>query len=486
MNKSTLVLIILGIFLLGLATRLVHLEHPARHDEAHNYLYNVYAAQPWDYTEPNNHVFHTLLGILIIPLTEPSLEAFRVVSLMAACALILLSAWVAGRIGSQHHLAALLAGLFICGSSRLIDYSINARGYSLLFSIVLVIWGLLMVLSDHPRRIWLWLAIAFLAALGCWTIPIMILPLFGMSVLFLLNNHQDLKRLVLPGIFTTVLFALLTLIAYLPIIHQNGWEALVSNRWVKPESAGIVIQQLPGFILDMFVYFHAYDNPITTVLVITGLIASGLLAFRQKSWWPVSWLVVLLCSVFFLLIQRRLPPERVMLFVLPFIYVCAAVGLSSFLLKLCKRREKSAGSILFGVALTGCLLNLGKIAWSPTVIPQETDGVMYAEEIVRDLAGKGLYTGNMAIMLDIPISPSFWYYLTESFPLHPNARIPPTEPSAETHRVAIITSGEMPHEELVGRLQREAIIIGSPVYHKIHPGAKVSIYKQVRQGAQDP
>ena len=187
---------------LGVALRALYLAQPMRYDEAVTYMYFV--RLPWaealsTYTYPNNHLFHTALAKASVAVFGNYPWALRLPALLAGI-LVLPASYVVVRALYGARAAIIAAGL-VGASGVLVLYSTNARGYSLtvLAFLVLVLLALrLRAASDHRQ----WIGFAVVAALGLWTIPIMLYPLGTVAGWYALaalaeNRREDLKRLAI-------------------------------------------------------------------------------------------------------------------------------------------------------------------------------------------------------------------------------------------------------------------------------------------------
>jgi hypothetical protein len=121
-----------GLMMIAALVRWPYLDQPMRYDESHTYL--NYASQPWyvaiaKYDAPNNHILHTLAVRASARLLGDSPFAIRLPAFLAgvllAPACYLLGVAVRGRA------AGALAGLTVAAWSPLVEFSTNARGYTL-------------------------------------------------------------------------------------------------------------------------------------------------------------------------------------------------------------------------------------------------------------------------------------------------------------------------------------------------------------------
>ena len=120
-----------------------------RYDESVTFVH--YASRPWyialtNYTAPNNHVFHSLLVHASTWIFGGAPWAIRLPALIAGILLVPAS-YVAARALVREARGALAASL-VAGSSMLVEYSTNARGYTILA----LVFVLLLALATHLPR----------------------------------------------------------------------------------------------------------------------------------------------------------------------------------------------------------------------------------------------------------------------------------------------------------------------------------------------
>src|SRR5919206_3699501 len=133
--------------LLALGLRLPFLGQPMRYDEA--ITYNEFASRPLYYglsfyPEPNNHLLNTLLVHLTSGLLGSEPWVLRLPALLAGILLVPATYALGGLLGSRA--VGLLAASLVAASSYLIEYSTNARGYTLqalafVLAVCLLIWA---------------------------------------------------------------------------------------------------------------------------------------------------------------------------------------------------------------------------------------------------------------------------------------------------------------------------------------------------------
>ena len=112
--------------------RLAAISLPIRSDEAWTYLNYIVQPVLWiiaEYTSPNNHILHTLSAKLSISLFGDSAFTMRLPALIAGLIAIPLAYRLFNRLAGEA--VALLAATTCAVWPMLVDYSANARGYSM-------------------------------------------------------------------------------------------------------------------------------------------------------------------------------------------------------------------------------------------------------------------------------------------------------------------------------------------------------------------
>jgi predicted membrane-bound mannosyltransferase len=181
--------------LLGVALRLMHLDIPMRYDESVTYL--SYASQGWEhvttsYQQPNNHVLHSLMVSWTTGWLGDSPFVIRLPAFLAGCALVPAAAWVARLAHSRE--AGVAAAVLVATSPILIEFSTNARGYSLLSVAVLLAIGAGLYLLNGGRAWMAWAGLIELAVVGFFTLPIMVIPWLGITMWLAASLYRGRRR----------------------------------------------------------------------------------------------------------------------------------------------------------------------------------------------------------------------------------------------------------------------------------------------------
>lgn len=320
------------IFLSGVVARIVHLFQPMRYDEAWTYTY--YASKSLirglsDYSLPNNHLFHTLLVKISVELFGNSPWAIRLPALTAGILLIPAVYLLTRKIANPN--AGLLAAAGVASSAPLILYSTNARGYSMIGLLTLLIFFFVVSLAEDLENGWIWIVLSVLAALGLWVAPVMVFPLAAAFFWFvwICPNilKQNWRRLLGNTGAGLVLTGALTLMLYTPPIVRSGLSAIIANRFVTPESLSDLVRGLPEYLFDLW-YKWTGGLPGWAVFVILAGWVVAFFSYRGEAKRVLKLaLAAIGAAALLILLTRLMPPARVLLYLIPIVWMVAAVGL---------------------------------------------------------------------------------------------------------------------------------------------------------------
>lgn len=340
----------------GAVMRAVWLDHPMRYDESWGFVQYIL---PRDlvaclfYSAPNNHVLHTLLVAVASAIGGDGPVALRMPAFLAGVALIPAAAHLA-TVLSGRRLAGLLTAAFVASSGILVEYSVNGRGYSLVYlAAVLLTERTARIVRDvRPRGPWVvW---ALVATVGMITIPLMLYPMVVLAVVIVLQaflgpadaaaRRLTLRRLGATLAGTVALAGLL----YLPVVHVtgraitqgdavaraspvavygSGLHALIANPFVAPKTLSQAAAGLTVIAGETVAIMRRDMSWIGWILVALGLVAAVLAGVRQRR---VLFLLPLLLPVVLVVLalaQRVVPFTRAWLFALPVFLAVASCGL---------------------------------------------------------------------------------------------------------------------------------------------------------------
>lgn len=233
----------------------------------------------------------------------------------------------------------------------MIEYSTNARGYTLVTLCFLLLLILGLGLIDQPTLRG-WLLFAAIGAVGFYTIPIMLYA-FGIAAVWLalslVVRHRSLTPL--KGLIAaTALCAGLTLVLYLPVFIVSGVQSVTGSEFVTALSWNDLAQKLPESIAATWDMWNRHLPGFVTISLVLGVILSILL-HRRSAVFPVPMLIaILLCSPV-LLIQRLAPYPRIWLFLLLVYAVLGAAGWVALVHRLSLRRLKAMPVSILAVVL---------------------------------------------------------------------------------------------------------------------------------------
>ena len=331
--RRGMLLPMLGLTLLAVLARLWFVQVPLEHDEA--YTFSVFAVQPLrmgliDYHFPNNHLFHTLLVHLAYRLFGPHIWAIRLPALVAGILLAPAGYLLARRLYDRH--SGLLTGAAIAAAPVLIDYSVNARGYTLLALFTILALILAVELARRENQAW-WGLLALVGCLGLYTVPVFVYSLalvYGWLGLAWLTGRlgpgQSRSRL-LGGMVASGFAALgLAGLLYLPVFLNNGLAAVFSNPWVAPLEWSAFGPTVLSRADETWAEWTRDISPMVIGLALLGL-TSGLAFHTRISRVRIPLQAGLLILPLLVLIQRPNPWSKIWLFLVPLLLVWAAGGL---------------------------------------------------------------------------------------------------------------------------------------------------------------
>lgn len=392
-----------------------------RYDEAYSFLSYAVQAEPsawFSYSAPNNHFLHTLLVHAATALGGWGPELVRLPAMLAGVLVVPAAGEFARRVSGEAA-AGLIAAALAGSAGILVEYSVNARGYSLvcLAALLLGIFSHAMIRNPGSRRAWIGWTLA--AGCGLWTIPIALYPVLIFVAVVILEAYVSVRgvevRLTLLRTLSRGLAgtAALTALFYAPVLHFNGIEALVANEFVRPKPLSVVLQGLPGSAGDAWGHWTRDMSLPLKAAVVLGLAVCVLDGFRRSS---VMWTLPLLAPVLMIasaLIQRVVPFPRVWLFLLPMMLALAACGIARGVAGWGTRKRPLLAR---SVAVLLLWILCGEAAWRmegrPYLISEDPQTLVEAGEIVRDVVPEGLCDGRAALVWDphVPNWPPLLYY----------------------------------------------------------------------------
>jgi hypothetical protein len=323
----------LTIFAVGVFLRLWHVGRAIRYDEAATYL--NFVSKPFyralsNYSYPNNHLLHTLLARLSILTLGDTTLALRLPALVAGCLTIPL-AWLTGRVLYNRDAGVLAAGL-VAALPTFIEFSVNARGYSLQWDFLLLMMCCSAWLVAKPGLKTVWVAFVVAGLAGIYCIPTMVIPMGALVIWMLLSEFvtggvQGCKELLINLVRAGFAMGLLSVLLYIPPLLASGPAAVISNRFVAPREGSF----LGGLgLLARAAWVRWSDGvPLMAVYIVIGGIALGLVFHSRVATHRVPMTVVLWIFTFcFAWARNILGFPRVWSYLLLAAVITSSAGLS--------------------------------------------------------------------------------------------------------------------------------------------------------------
>jgi hypothetical protein len=384
--------------LVAVAVRMPFLSQPMRYDEA--LTFNEFASRPLYYglsyyPDPNNHLLNTLLMHLAFLGLGNQPWVLRLPALAGGVLLVAATFWLARQLYDAR--VAVLAAALVGVGSYLVEYSTNARGYTLQALCFVLMLGLVFVAVRRQSLSALLLA-ALVGALGAYDLPTM---LYGVAIAAACFGVWSLAydgRLRVRGphlLAAGLVLGLLVVLLYLPVLVISGADKLVSNRFVVPLGWTEFGPELARSLGRTWGFWNRdVPWPLAALLVVGFAIATALELRKRRM--PLGMLALLICLVF-VAAQRVAPFERVWLFLLPLYLVIAGAGLARFV-------DGRVLAVGFGLVLGFFTLSSGSILSST-----ETGAFPEAEAVTSALAPR--LAPDDAVVTQLPASlPELQYY----------------------------------------------------------------------------
>ena len=339
-------LIVVAVLVLGAAVvRAAHLDDPMRYDEAFTYVEfgsRSLAVGLTAYPNQNNHLLHTLLVHLTSGAFGDRPWAIRLPAFTAGLALVP-AAYVAGRT-LYGRVAGLSAAALVAGASPLVEYSANARGYSLValgFLLMIPIGRYAVVRCSLAG----WLLLALTITLSMYTIPLAAYPvaivLLWLAAEAVLEGALRARRLRWLAL-SLLGAAWATLVLYAPVLVL-GAAGLTNNKDFSAD--------LPMVASDTWTEWSSGLPAVFAALI--GVAAAAALVWHRRvgrTHLPILAGAVPVILVLALL-GRLVVYPRAWLFLLPLVLVTAGGGIELAVRALAPRRRQLAAGAAVALVL---------------------------------------------------------------------------------------------------------------------------------------
>jgi Dolichyl-phosphate-mannose-protein mannosyltransferase len=433
-------LVWIALIVIALASRLYHMSQTMRGDEAYTFL--RYASLPLrdalsDYSDPNNHFFHTLLVRLSTSLFGTSPAAIRLPAFVAGMLIVPAVYVVARRVADRN--VSLVAMALAAVWPALVLYSTNARGHAIVALVFLV----LLVLADDAidrDDAWRWLVIAGLIAIGMYTAPIMLYPA-GAAMLWILVEKTRregfaaalamVPRLVVVGALAGVFTAMLLL----PVMLRSGITFLLADRRLAALSPRQLVAAMPAFA-GQLVESHGVGipRPLLVLLAVAGIAGMVAPSAERPRRLRLALTVLLWCLVL-LVATRRPPPGRAWHFLVPLACVYVAIGTSFVMERLAHSLGWRPARLTFAAAAVLVVAISGYTVLTRAVFRSPESGTLIDAPQIADYLLATMHRGDAIAVASPCVGPLDYYLLRRG-----GRRIAEINASAGRGRVFVVVN----------------------------------------------
>ncbi len=408
--------ILLAIIIIAVVRRIASIERPMLHDEAYTVVTfsDTFFHSISDYSLPNNHVLHTILVVLSIHFFGLAAWVVRLPAFIAGVLLVPGVYFLGKRLYDPW--TGILAALLVAVTPDLISYSVNARGYTIVALITLIIF----ILGHsvlRKRNLFSWGLIGLFSALGFFTVPIMLFP-FGILFvwLFLENWAGDTASYASKGQFLRywlaagLLAAIVTVLLYTPILIYTNPQKLLANSFVAPLPWGDLLETWRARLSEIWKIWTS-GIPLPVLLALGFGWTFALIFHRRISAvrYPIQ-LAAVFWIISLLVVQRYNAWEKVWVFLLPFMLMWASAGLMGLL-----RKVRFSFSFEFSLAAIIALVLILVSLWSTTRLLPRLPNLLAQHGDVENAAIflKNNMNDTDLVVVDWPDDSPFWFYFLQ-------------------------------------------------------------------------
>jgi len=318
---------VLLLILVGVALRAILLFQPITYDEAFTFTY--YASRPIhvivsDYSYPNNHILHSMLvkcSTLILGIGKVSL---RLPAFIAGVAVMPLFYFFVRAMFNRY--IALMTLAMVAASGPLLEYSANARGYSLTW----LFFTMALLLGRHFLKTNVLVSamlIGVVCALGMWAVPTMlyaVVMIYAWLLMSLVAMYDtSLRERIWNWVISLGAFVLLTTLLYLPVILVHGFDQLLHHSTLPERNWKAFTIEHQDRALDLWAHVVDSSSFWLALLGFMGLVHATFISSKFR------FLVagMLLGAVPLVLMQAVVAPPRAWLYTLLIFHLSSGIAL---------------------------------------------------------------------------------------------------------------------------------------------------------------
>ncbi|MGH7711535.1 MAG: hypothetical protein ACREOG_09625, partial [Gemmatimonadaceae bacterium] len=280
-----------------------------------------------DYTIPNNHILHSLFVHVSRQFFGASELAGRIPALTAGVLLVPVSAWIGWKqFGAG---VALVVAAFVAAFPPLLEYSAQARGYTLSALLIALAFLSLLYALEKPTRS-AWMLYALCSGLALFAVPTSLMGLYFIGIWLLTRPGRTWAQLWRAAAWTTGAIAFAVLM-YLPAAALSGWQRILSNTYVQAIPLRVIPRRLAELALVLRdCWAGALPNWVAAGLLLVSMYAVVRRTGGEHRAARLAIAFVGMCIVV-LIVNRTVPPQRSLVVILPLLACVPAVGLHALL-----------------------------------------------------------------------------------------------------------------------------------------------------------
>jgi uncharacterized membrane protein len=315
-----------------------------------------------DLSNTNNHILHTILVHISYKIFGISIWAIRLPAFIFGVLTVPLGYITARTFYNKQ--AALLSMGILSASSILIEFSTNARGYTMICFFSLVIFCLIKYIKENNNT-FAWFLFIIFSVSGFFTITLMFIP-FCVAILWLFisiisDDSKNIKRDVLRSLFISLLIIIiLTLLLYLPAFLKTGNTAFISAISRNLPNS----QPWSSFLTDQLKYIKEIwgewtrDIPIILYLFFEFCFLISLIFHKKIAEYKTNIFIpaIILFIPVQILLKNSFLFTRYWLFLLPLFLITSAAGFS-FIIDIVQNKIRFRKSFI--VPMISLILSIG-------------------------------------------------------------------------------------------------------------------------------
>lgn len=405
------------ILLLAIAGRWALIEQPMSHDESYTFI--AFARYPVrqiisDYHLPNNHIVNSLLIHVFYQLFgNPSPAIVRGPAFISGFLVCISTYFFARREFGKWE--ALLLTTFMAVLPRLIDQSVNGRGYMLMALFTLWMYSLAVIVQRKRNR-FAWLLLIMVTVLNFWTIPVALYP-FGIFATWLLvsalvgdiaDEYEGLWNFLKYFITYGISSGIITFLLYTPIfLIGSGWNSLFNNSFVSSLTWNAFRQTLPVRLSETW-QLTIKSLPLLAVIFLVAGFTLFVVLRRSTVKYKVSLplvTVIVLAGIF--IIQRPNPWPKIWTYLVPLMMIWSVLGWYALMKRGLPSEVQATAIPIFSIVVVVAMLTFGVVH-----LTQNLDyfkGEKGAPETIT-LWLKDKITDEDYVFISVTYGPTFWYY----------------------------------------------------------------------------